>query len=138
MKSFQLVVCFRLGAGGTPWRRRILPTVWSDSRWPRLAKAPYRSWIADGDSLLVFGFGTPDGNQFHFAGFGRPVLLLAGAPDQLGGAHGNARAIDAQIQGGRKGGIGHQFYGLPLIFGDFLAQGFGGTFDLLGVDLDSG
>src|SRR5664280_2271678 len=23
-----------------PFRRRILPTVWSDSRWPRLAKAP--------------------------------------------------------------------------------------------------
>src|SRR5664280_1984319 len=28
------------GAGGTPYRRRILPTVWSDSLWPRLAKAP--------------------------------------------------------------------------------------------------
>src|SRR5271167_5185532 len=40
MKSAQPVVCFRSGAVGTPWRLRILPTVWSEISWPRLARAP--------------------------------------------------------------------------------------------------
>src|SRR5664280_138477 len=52
MKSFQLVVCFRLGAGWIPWRRRILPTVWSDSRWPILAKAPTMRSFVDSPRLV--------------------------------------------------------------------------------------
>lgn len=40
MNSFQVVMRLRSGAGAMLCRRRILPTVWSVTSWPRLASAP--------------------------------------------------------------------------------------------------
>src|SRR5580704_13663460 len=40
MKSVQVVVRLRFGAGAMPCRRRMLPTVWSDTRCPKLPRAP--------------------------------------------------------------------------------------------------
>jgi hypothetical protein len=40
MNSFQVVVLLLSGTGSMPCQRRVLPTVWSDTRYPRLAKAP--------------------------------------------------------------------------------------------------
>jgi len=40
INSRQVVVVLRSGAGGTPWRLRMLPTVWSLMVYPRLARAP--------------------------------------------------------------------------------------------------
>jgi len=40
MNSLQGVVVLRAGAGGRPWRLRMLPTVWSLTVYPRLARAP--------------------------------------------------------------------------------------------------
>src|ERR1022692_230716 len=45
MNWAQVVLRFRSGAGPSPCRLRILPTVWSETRCPRLANAPtMRSW----------------------------------------------------------------------------------------------
>jgi hypothetical protein len=40
MNSFRAVVVLRSGAGGVPWRFRILPTVWSPVVSPKLARTP--------------------------------------------------------------------------------------------------
>src|SRR5262249_19159119 len=40
MNSFHVVVRLRSGAGATSCRRKILPTVWSETGYPRLASAP--------------------------------------------------------------------------------------------------
>ena len=40
MKAAQVIVRLRSGAGGSAWRCRTLPTVWSQSLYPRLANAP--------------------------------------------------------------------------------------------------
>ena len=40
MNSFQVVVRLRSGAGAILYRRKMLPTVWSEIRWPQWASAP--------------------------------------------------------------------------------------------------
>src|ERR1700722_15244418 len=40
MNSVEVVVRIRFGAGAMSFRRRSLPTVWSDSLQPKLASAP--------------------------------------------------------------------------------------------------
>jgi hypothetical protein len=60
-----------------------------------------RTDITDRAVFAIPGFGAPDRAQLDFAGFGASVGLLAGAVFQFGGAHGNARAVDAEIEGVR-------------------------------------
>ena len=40
MNSFHVVVRLRSGAGAIWYRRKMLPTVWSEIRWPRFESAP--------------------------------------------------------------------------------------------------
>ena len=79
-----------------------------------------RAWVADGTPFPVAGLGAPNNNQFAFARLGFAVRLLAGASDQFFRAHGDAGAINAQIQGGRKLAIGEGRGVFALVIGHLM------------------
>src|SRR5260370_31121694 len=69
MKSLQLVLCLRLGAGAIPCRRRILATLWSENLVTQIDHCP--------DDAII----TPAGvltRQFHYQLFDCRIDLRAG------------------------------------------------------------
>ena len=52
MNSFHVVVVLRSGAGGRPWRLRMLPTVWSLIGVAQVGQGPDDAVIAPGAILL--------------------------------------------------------------------------------------
>ena len=66
-------------------------------------------------------------------GFGGAIGLFASAAGNLGGAHGNARTVQAQIHGGSH--FAGWFHTSVFVSGDLGAQRFGGTFYLTGAYL---
>ncbi len=94
-----------------------------------------RTGVAYGPAVVIAGFGGPDDGQLDLAGPGRVVGLLSASAFDLGGAHRHAGAVQPQVHRRRGGGrrLGHG----ALVGGDLASQGFGGAFDLLGVDRHS-
>ena len=82
-------------------------------------------------------FGRPGDRELDLAGFGRTVGLLALALRGFGLAHGNARTVDAEIQG-RFYAVRLRLDGLAFVGCDRAPQRFGGPLDLLGVDGEPG
>ena len=82
-------------------------------------------------------FGRPGNRELDLAGFGRTVGLLALALRGFGLAHGNARTIHAEIQGGFYA-VRLRLDGLAFVGCDRAPHRFGGPLDLLGVDGEPG
>jgi hypothetical protein len=62
MKSLQVVLRLRVGAGGIPHPRRMFPTVWSETLWPRLAKGTDDAVVSPAGVLS----GEADNERFEF------------------------------------------------------------------------
>jgi hypothetical protein len=81
MKSFQVVFPLRFRAGGIPCRRRMLPTVCSDSFCPRLERAPHDPVVTPTRILSrhphnQFAQLIPDRRPSWISTISRPVKLL--------------------------------------------------------------
>ena len=92
--------------------------------------------VAGGVALLVAGVGGPEDGELGFCGLGGAIGLLALAALGLGLADGDAGAVESEIE--RVGGGGLGLDDLALLLGDGTAEGFGGAFHQLGLDVESG
>ena len=82
-------------------------------------------------------FGRPDDGELDLAGLGRTVGLLALSLRGLSLAHGNARAVHAEIHG-RFYAVRLWLDGLTFVGCDHAPQRFGAPLDLLGADGEPG
>jgi len=92
--------------------------------------------VSPGQAVFVSGLGGPDDTELGFTGFGGAVGLFAFAPLGLGRAHGDAGAVESEVEGGRLWRF--EFQDLAFILRDGLSEGLGRTLHLLGVDVETG
>ena len=95
-----------------------------------------RIGVAHGQAVFVSGLGGPDDTELGFRGFGGAVGLFALASLGFGVAHGDAGAVESEIEGGSL--CGFEFEDLAFIEGNGLTEGLGKTLHLLGVDVETG
>ena len=91
-----------------------------------------RSFIADRSAIAIERFCTSDGAEFDLPSL-RGTLPLTGHASQFLSSQRDPGSIDAQVERlGQRNSV-QRFAVTALVFGDFLAQSFGGAFHLLGI-----
>jgi len=99
-------------------------------------RVAHRARVAHRRAVLIARLRAPDRAELDLAGLGRAVGLLADAPGELRGPHGDAGPVHPQVEGRGDRGGGHRRDDAALVLGDLAAERLGGPLDVLGRHLD--